>query len=105
MGQTYCARPDTIGEWPGLRPSRTAPASSGEAGGLRWAGGGAAVIRRPSKPDRLAGTTSGRLPLAALMARATFFDDLGNKVPEVHTAVSYTHLRAHETVLDLVCRL
>ena len=22
-----------------------------------------------------------------------------------HTAVSYTHLRAHETVLDLVCRL
>src|SRR5450759_4203221 len=81
MGQTYCARPDTIGEWPGLRPSRTAPASSGEAGGLRWAAVGAAVIRRPSKPDRLAGTTSGRLPLAALMARATFFDDLGNKVP------------------------
>ena len=24
---------------------------------------------------------------------------------ERHTAVSYTHLRAHETVLDLVCRL
>ena len=23
----------------------------------------------------------------------------------VHQAVSYTHLRAHETVLDLVCRL
>ena len=23
----------------------------------------------------------------------------------VHEAVSYTHLRAHETVLDLVCRL
>ena len=22
-----------------------------------------------------------------------------------HTPVSYTHLRAHETVLDLVCRL
>ena len=22
-----------------------------------------------------------------------------------HVAVSYTHLRAHETVLDLVCRL
>ncbi|WDT36848.1 hypothetical protein PVA38_11640 [Streptococcus pneumoniae D39] len=22
-----------------------------------------------------------------------------------HKAVSYTHLRAHETVLDLVCRL
>ena len=24
---------------------------------------------------------------------------------DVRTAVSYTHLRAHETVLDLVCRL
>ena len=24
---------------------------------------------------------------------------------EGHDAVSYTHLRAHETVLDLVCRL
>src|SRR5665811_875401 len=24
---------------------------------------------------------------------------------DVHEAVSYTHLRAHETVLDLVCRL
>ena len=28
---------------------------------------------------------------------------LGNRRPQV--AVSYTHLRAHETVLDLVCRL
>ena len=28
------------------------------------------------------------------------FDD-----PEIIEAVSYTHLRAHETVLDLVCRL
>ena len=25
--------------------------------------------------------------------------------PELDVAVSYTHLRAHETVLDLVCRL
>ena len=25
--------------------------------------------------------------------------------PRTATAVSYTHLRAHETVLDLVCRL
>ena len=36
---------------------------------------------------------------------------LANSRPEIHTifirflAVSYTHLRAHETVLDLVCRL
>ena len=26
-------------------------------------------------------------------------------VPVIDGAVSYTHLRAHETVLDLVCRL
>ena len=28
-----------------------------------------------------------------------------NFVNDPNTAVSYTHLRAHETVLDLVCRL
>ena len=38
----------------------------------------------PSNPDRFASTTSGRLPLAALIARAVFFDDLGNSVPEVN---------------------
>ena len=33
-------------------------------------------------------------------------DDSGRIVAAVATmAVSYTHLRAHETVLDLVCRL
>ena len=37
----------------------------------------------PSKPDRFASTTSGRLPLAALIARAVFFDDRGNSVPAV----------------------
>ena len=30
----------------------------------------------PSKPEKLASTTTGLLPLAALMARATFLDDL-----------------------------
>ena len=29
----------------------------------------------------------------------------GNTYPNWKAAVSYTHLRAHETVLDLVCRL
>src|SRR5918997_6935720 len=38
----------------------------------------------PSKPDRLASTTSGRLPLQALIARAVFFDERGNSVPAVH---------------------
>src|ERR671928_1606783 len=37
----------------------------------------------PSKPDRFASTTSGRFPLAALIARAVFFDDCGNRVPAV----------------------
>ena len=30
---------------------------------------------------------------------------LDQQVPGTLGAVSYTHLRAHETVLDLVCRL
>src|SRR6266511_5029437 len=38
----------------------------------------------PSKPERLASTTTGRLPLAALSALATFLEDRGNSVPEVH---------------------
>src|SRR5271157_2215193 len=38
----------------------------------------------PSKPDKLAKITTGRLLLAALMARATFFEDSGKSVPAVH---------------------
>src|SRR5215470_877858 len=37
----------------------------------------------PSKPVRLARTTTGRLPLAAFMARATLRDDCGKSVPDV----------------------
>ena len=37
----------------------------------------------------------------ANLARRTFF----HGEPGGEGAVSYTHLRAHETVLDLVCRL
>ena len=40
----------------------------------------------PSKPDRLASTTRGRLPDAALIARATFLDDRGNSVPDVNVS-------------------
>ena len=32
-------------------------------------------------------------------------DDVGRDISELFKTVSYTHLRAHETVLDLVCRL
>ena len=38
----------------------------------------------PSKPARLASTTSGRRPDAALIARATFLEASGNSVPDVH---------------------
>ena len=43
-------------------------------------------------------------------AFASACDDLGLSHVSLssgagHDAVSYTHLRAHETVLDLVCRL
>ena len=38
----------------------------------------------PSNPDRFASTTSGRLPDAALIARAVFLLDLGNSVPAVN---------------------
>ena len=31
--------------------------------------------------------------------------ELNQAIAEMPIAVSYTHLRAHETVLDLVCRL
>ena len=44
----------------------------------------------------------------ALYLRNSILDDLEKAVTTLHLeeqAVSYTHLRAHETVLDLVCRL
>src|SRR5699024_3940197 len=37
----------------------------------------------PSNPDRLASTTSGRFPEAALIARAVLREDWGNSVPAV----------------------
>ena len=48
--------------------------------------------------------------LAAPEGFVRFFGDKDIKVIEhiaiaIGCAVSYTHLRAHETVLDLVCRL
>src|SRR5271166_4464224 len=38
----------------------------------------------PSNPERLARITTGRLLLAALIARATFFEESGKSVPAVH---------------------
>ena len=44
--------------------------------------------------------------LPKVVGRISFFCNAGIRfVEEMCKAVSYTHLRAHETVLDLVCRL
>ena len=40
----------------------------------------------PSKPDRFARITTGRFPLAELIARATFFDDCGKSVAAVQAS-------------------
>src|ERR1044072_8501967 len=40
----------------------------------------------PSNPERVARTPTGRLPDAALIARAVFFDDCGNSVPAVYVS-------------------
>src|SRR5665811_2547946 len=47
------------------------------------------------------------LDLTGIDSRRTALDDLGTwrEFYRHLGAVSYTHLRAHETVLDLVCRL
>ena len=49
---------------------------------------------RPANLTRLARRNGGEFPKLRVMAKIWGY-----------TAVSYTHLRAHETVLDLVCRL
>ena len=62
------------------------------------------------------------MPHAAINGQQIYFEDTGGEGPavilghgflmdhemfvhQVAAPVSYTHLRAHETVLDLVCRL
>src|SRR4249919_2603341 len=44
----------------------------------------------PSKPERFASTTMGRFPLAALIARATFFEARGMSVPH-HRDLGVAH--------------
>ena len=69
-----------------------------------------APITSWTRQDSVYPTTPG--VLAPQMAGATIYGDYiyvlgGNQGQDgdTHRAVSYTHLRAHETVLDLVCRL
>ena len=61
--------------------------------------------------DRLNGLLDEVLSKLKPITRALFvghFDDTGDTLEfrlDNPATVSYTHLRAHETVLDLVCRL
>ena len=48
-------------------------------------------VGTPSDPETIRSSV-------LLLSAMDLFDEVG-------VAVSYTHLRAHETVLDLVCRL
>ena len=52
-----------------------------------------------------AGRAEGNKGLAGVRVRHRFQIVDRTEVSERAGAVSYTHLRAHETVLDLVCRL
>src|SRR5665811_2316997 len=60
-------------------------------------------VRPPERQDRLHHHRLGRAQRGVDGA----VEDLWTSPAQVngHLAVSYTHLRAHETVLDLVCRL
>src|SRR5665811_920086 len=51
--------------------------------------------------------TTGSIYSAVLAAerRGDYLGKTVQVIPHITDAVSYTHLRAHETVLDLVCRL
>ena len=57
-------------------------------------------IRDSHKPDVINGSRKRRIAMGA----GVQIQDV-NRLLKQHTPVSYTHLRAHETVLDLVCRL
>src|SRR5665811_2640979 len=54
------------------------------------------------RPGNCAGRKCGSQDVGGPVFIPDLTGDAGN---HMHDAVSYTHLRAHETVLDLVCRL
>eukprot|EP00657_Telonema_sp_P-1_P000070 TRINITY_DN10108_c0_g1_i1.p1 TRINITY_DN10108_c0_g1~~TRINITY_DN10108_c0_g1_i1.p1 ORF type:complete len:206 (-),score=59.79 TRINITY_DN10108_c0_g1_i1:42-659(-) len=54
----------------------------------------------------VSGTLTPHLKVLGLLPKGVSPSSLfANRISVVDNAVSYTHLRAHETVLDLVCRL
>src|SRR5664280_3522356 len=80
------SRPAPSGAAAGDPPAETSQEVSGEG---RGQGGGPA--RQPDRADLRSAVDDGAGP--------------GAHRVDGPAAVSYTHLRAHETVLDLVCRL
>src|SRR5665811_212620 len=90
------------------------PAGGDDFGLLCWIRGHDQVIARPGRgghmPPRssMARATSAsgeRNPKAMRVRSRSLVFTLSTRALDSPWAVSYTHLRAHETVLDLVCRL
>eukprot|EP00656_Telonema_subtile_P012460 TRINITY_DN16272_c0_g1_i4.p1 TRINITY_DN16272_c0_g1~~TRINITY_DN16272_c0_g1_i4.p1 ORF type:complete len:260 (-),score=46.04 TRINITY_DN16272_c0_g1_i4:13-792(-) len=94
--------PRTIAERMGLE--QTLPADPNQAGSTVWSTSSSFSRPKLMSPQRsvLEASYAWRegAPKTASPTKAAF-----REYPDGTVAVSYTHLRAHETVLDLVCRL
>ena len=64
-------------------------------------------VKKQSSEERILNTLKTDLNMTHLPMHIECFDNsnIQGAFPVSSCAVSYTHLRAHETVLDLVCRL
>src|SRR5665811_1860890 len=90
---------------PALRTTRTTCAYCGVGCGILATpdnNGGAAISGDPEHPANFGRLCSKGSALGETLGLA---DRLLYPMIRCSKAVSYTHLRAHETVLDLVCRL
>src|SRR5665811_816472 len=74
----------------------------------RWRNSENLTNTSPANEDRRApkGVTAPDAPVRQrILDTVTMSHPASNPIPKPMSPVSYTHLRAHETVLDLVCRL
>src|SRR5665811_795335 len=79
---------------------RAAPAARPQAVATAIGENRSAIRLATSRPIASPPQKSERASVATPMGAAS-----RNRTSQLETPVSYTHLRAHETVLDLVCRL